>query len=569
MVWENTFVEEGNLSRHVSTLRKVLNDDLQGQRFIKTIPKIGYRFTGAVRERVERDEAVAIKNVARSSITITEETTESFWTTTRLALACVLVIAGTLTGIFVFGGNTAAEPRAAGPGTLAVIPFRNIRPDADSDFLGYALAQSITGRLGYVRDLIVRPTRAGEKLKDADASEIAIELKVRNILMGSFLREGDTLRINVELIDADENRIRWQNSFDLPYEKLATVQERVANDVVRGLSLNLSNSEKELVHRYVPHPTAYEYDLRGLTISRTSDYRAALGMYEKAIEIDPQFALAWTHVAEVCYFFANDKATGRQFKEKAENALNRALELEPHQIEARLERAFQMVDNEGRGEEAIPILRGIIDTNDNNASAHWFLSEAYRYGGMLDASIAEGERALQIDPDVMRDTTFNSLFYAGQYERFLNSMALKPDGPRTSFYRGLTYLYLNEREQAAKEFEQAYALDPTYPHAIIGYAIKAGLTGENGQGIKRLEQFERDNVLTDGEMLYKVAQAYALLGYKQEALRLLERAIQQNFICYPYFERDPLLENMRDEPHFAVLLKTAKAMHEEFSRKFL
>jgi tetratricopeptide (TPR) repeat protein len=154
-------------------------------------------------------------------------------------------------------------------------------------------------------------------------------------------------------------------------------------------------------------------------------------MYEKAIEIDPSFALAWTHVAEVCYFYGQDKVTGAQFREKGERALDRALTLEPDQIEARLARAFQMVDNEGRVEEAIPDLRSIIETNDNNAFAHWFLSQAYRYGGMLQESIAEGERALQIDPDVMRDTSFNSLLYAGQYDRFLSSMALKPEGART------------------------------------------------------------------------------------------------------------------------------------------
>ena len=566
-VWRDTFVEEGNLSRHVSTLRKLLNDDPKGQRFIKTVPKRGYRFTADVRESIVSNEEIALETIERSRLTVTEETTERSRPSVRslVALAVFLMLSGTLVA-FLWGIGS-APPRTDRIRTLAVIPFRNLRPDPESDFLSYALAQSITGRLGYVRKLIVRPTSAGEKFRTASSAETATGLNVQTLLMGSYVKEGDNLRITVELIDTVENRIIWQEAFDLPYDKLATVQERVASDVVRGLSLNLSKAEASHIKGYTPHPTAYEYDLRGLAISKTSDYRTALGMYEKAIDIDPNFALAWTHVAEVCYFYANDKESGSQFRDKANLALNRALELEPDQIEARLTSAFQMVDNEGRIEEAIPILRGIIETNENNAFAHWFLSQAYRYGGMLDESIAEAERALQIDPDVMRDTSFNTLLYAGQFERFLSSMALKPEGARTNFYRGLGYLYLGNRDQAARQFDSAYKLDSTYPHAIIGKAMSCSLNGQKSEGERLLREFERDHQLTDGEMLYKVAQGYAALDARSDALRLLKRAIDQNFICYPYFDNDPLLVNLREEPAFAEILAIASQRHSDFKRK--
>jgi tetratricopeptide (TPR) repeat protein len=168
----------------------------------------------------------------------------------------------------------------------------------------------------------------------------------------------------------------------------------------------------------------------------------------------------------------------------------------------------------------------------------------------------------------MRDTTFNSLFYAGQYDRFLSSMALKPEGARTNFYRGLGYFYLGDREQAAKEFERAYMLDSTYPHAIIGKAICAALTNQTSEGERLLREFERDNYLTDGEMLYKMAQGYAALGQKPEAIRLLTKAVEQNFFCYPYFAVDPLLDNLRNEPEFAQFLAAARQRHEDFKRTF-
>lgn len=572
-VWADTFVEEGNLNRHVSTLRKILGDDPKEQRFIKTIPKRGYRFTADVREIVENAESLSLETATRSKVVITEETTEGFWTTGRLAIAGIVLVALTAIGWLGIGRSftretTAAETSSAAR-TLAVIPFRNLKPDTETDFLSYALAQSITAKLGYVRSLIIRPTAAGEKYRDQpDTKAIAEDMNARSLLMGSYVMEGDRLRITVELIDAEHDQIAWQDVIDIDYGKLSAVQDRVANDVAAALRLNLSTDETRRMQRYIPRAAAYEYDLRGLALSKHSDYLSALKMYEKAVEADPNYALAWTHIAAVCYFYANDKLTGPAYRARAEKSIERALELEPDQIEARLEKAFQMIDNEGRGEEAIPVLRGIIQTNDNIANAHWFLSQAYRYGGALDESIAEGRRAIEIDPDVMSDTTFNSLFYAGLFEEFLSSMAHKPDGARNCFYRGLADLYLNDRDSAVQQFDRSYEIDRTYPHAIIGQAMKAALNGEFASGTRSLRQLERDRSLTDGEMLYKLAQAHALLGNKEDALRLLRRTVEQNFFCYPYFADDVLLDGVRGEPGFDEFLSSAKERHEKFRQTF-
>lgn len=570
-VWGDTFVEEGNLSRHVSTLRKILGDDLRGQRLIKTIPKQGYRFTADVREVVRTVDTMTREDISQTRVVVREEVTESI----RSSLLRPVVIFVSVSAMILLAAviwmtkKTDAGPSDSGTKTIAVIPLRNLRSDPETDFLGYALAQSITGRLGYVKQVAVRPTAAGEKHRDQfDTKIIGRDLNTPELVMGTYLKEGDNLRIAVELVDVENDRVVWQDLIDVEYAKLSTVQDRVANDVLHGLRLNLSESEATGLKRYVPDPAAYEYDLRGIAISRKSDYLSAMKMYEKALEADPNYALAWTHIAAVCYSLSNDKLTGPAYRAKADKAISRALELEPDQIEARLEKAFQMIDNEGRGEEAIPVLRGIIETNDNIANAHWFLSQAYRYGGALEQSIAEGERAVAIDPDVMWDTTFNSLLYAGRADEFLSSMAHKADGARTCFYRGLSYLYLNDRDRAVNEFDRSSEIDRTYPHAVIGQAIKAALTGQNAEGTKLLNQFEHDRSLTDGEMLYKLAQAHALLGNKEHALRLLQKTVEQNFFCYPYFERDVLLDGVRGAAGFDRFLSLARERHERFQQTF-
>ena len=115
-VWENTFVEEGNLNRHISTLRKILGDDPKEQRFIKTIPKRGYRFTADVREIVEQAEIVSLESASRSKILIHEETSEGFWTTPRLAIGAVCVVAVVLLGVWAIT-SAAGENRAFDPGS--------------------------------------------------------------------------------------------------------------------------------------------------------------------------------------------------------------------------------------------------------------------------------------------------------------------------------------------------------------------------------------------------------------------------------------------------------------------
>lgn len=242
----------------------------------------------------------------------------------------------------------------------------------------------------------------------------------------------------------------------------------------------------------------------------------------------------------------------------------------PHNedVRERVRTAFTMIDDEGRGEEAIPILRDVLKSDPNNALAHWSLSEAYRYGGMLDESIAEGELAIRLDPKVTEETTLNTYFYAGQYEKFLASTQGQPDFPRTKFYRGLVYLYLKDKAHAIAEFDRASQLAPTLFHARLGQAFKSAIDGDHAGGIKVLQQLEREDVPHDGELFYKVAQGYALLEDKRSALRVLRLSIERNFFCLPYMIQDPFLEGIRRESEYIQLMEYAGRRHEEFKRKF-
>jgi tetratricopeptide (TPR) repeat protein len=199
--------------------------------------------------------------------------------------------------------------------------------------------------------------------------------------------------------------------------------------------------------------------------------------------------------------------------------------------------------------------------------AHWWLAEAYLYGGMLQESIAEGEKGLELDPLVNSGSTFNTYLHAGDYKKFLSTLATE-DSARTSFYRGLCFYYMHDTGRAATEFERAYTQDPTLLHAKYGKAFLYAIQRQPEEGRRYLEELERTNPTADGEMLYKMVQAYAVLGDSTSAIRLLRMAIDHNFSCPACFSRDPLTVSLHGQMQYAELIDLARDRHQKFKREY-
>jgi len=195
------------------------------------------------------------------------------------------------------------------------------------------------------------------------------------------------------------------------------------------------------------------------------------------------------------------------------------------------------------------------------------LSEAYRYGGALEQSIAEGELALRLNPKVAQNLLFNTYLYSGDYKKFLGSLPADESNARTDFYRGLAYYSLGDMQRAVGEFDRAYGLNPSLVHALLGRALSDAVARRRPEGIELMGRVEKPGS-EDGEMVYKMAQAYAQLGDTKSSLRLLDRSIELNFHPYSYFLRDSLLEPIRAEPRYRIVMQHAREQQEAFLRKF-
>ena len=460
------------------------------------------------------------------------------------------------------------------PRRLAVLPFQNLQENPHTDFLGFSLADAIITKLGYVSELSVRPSYSVQKYKSKtiDIPKAAAELNVDTLLTGTFLQEGEDLRIACQLIDVKTENLLWKGAFDLKYDKLLAVQEQVAQQIIRGLELTLSASEAgRLKADETVTPLAYEYFLRGVDLYSKGDFPMAIKMLEKSTEITPHFALAWANLGRSYTANASFQFGGAEHYRKAEAAFAKALSLQPDEIDARIYMANMFTDT-GRVEEAVPLLRDALKTNPNHAEIHWELSYAYRFAGMLSESVSACERARQLDPGVkLNSSTPNGYLYLGQYDRFLQSLPATDDVALIVFYRGLGEYYKKNMEQAESHFEHAFELDRSLLQTEIGRAISLRIRHRDAEAIGILHELETriiERGVFDPEAIYKIAQAYATVGDKTSALRVLRHSIGNGFFPYPYFATDPLLDSLRNEVEFTRLMGKARDRHERFKARF-
>jgi DNA-binding winged helix-turn-helix (wHTH) protein/TolB-like protein len=590
-VWPDSFVEEANLTVNISALRKQLGETPNGQQYIDTVPRKGYRFAVPV-SQVEVDETVTARPgvqaektvpeilVAEEAPSISTEVPSGKTSATRGRRRLVAIIIGLIAVTLCLWGYKAYQTRSIVRQSpplsrrLAVLPFQNLQQDPNTDFLGFSLADAIITKLGYVSELNVRPSYSVQRYKNQpiDIPKVAADLNINTLLVGTFLREGDNLRIACQLIDTKTENLLWKGAYDLKYDKLLTVQDQVAQQIIRGLELTLSASEAgRLKTDETVSPLAYEYYLRGVDLYAKGDSPLAVKMLEKSTDLAPHFALSWANLGKAYTANASFQFGGAEHYRRAEAAFQKALSLQPDEIITRIYMANMYTDT-GRVEKAVPLLREALKTNPNQAEIHWELGYAYRFAGMLHEAVAECELARQLDPGVKLNTsTANAYLYLGQYDKFLQTLPKTDDTALIVFYRGFGEYYKKDWEQAEMNFDHAVELDHSLLQAEIGKAFSLGIQHQDDKAAAILHEMENkinERGVADPEATYKISQAYVSIGDKASALRVLRRSIENGFFPYPYFAADPLIDFLRNEGEFSKLMDVARKRHEAFKREF-
>jgi TolB-like protein/lipoprotein NlpI len=490
------------------------------------------------------------------------------------------VVVGGFAGSRAWLGSTHREPSAdarttpVSPQALAVLPFIDLKPASDTSYLSFSLADALITHLSRLGALDVRAAAAIYKYRGATTTpkQVAEELRVGRVITGTYVGEGDSLRVTTEMVDAVNDVLLYKEAFEVSHQRLAAVADQVARHVVEALHMSVSPRENAAWQADVSRdPVAYELFLRGRDDYEATRRDSGVAFFERAVAIEPTFARAWAYLGSAHAVNASLRFGGRADYDRAQRALETALRLDPSDIVPRLAMANVLIES-NRVEDAVPLLRGVVKDAPRSADVLWELAYAYRFAGLLDESLSAGERAAAMEPFALGGANIPlAQLYRGEYQRFLDGFRLDSQSAYQQFYTGLAHYYLKRFPEAALAFDHAYSLDQTMLHTRVGKALSVMISGDRNAAahslqLTELESTERE--VSDAEALFRIAEAYAVLGDTGGAVRVLGRSIEGGFFCYPYFARDPLLESIRSAPEFQSLLERARERHEAFRRRF-
>jgi serine/threonine protein kinase/Flp pilus assembly protein TadD len=465
---------------------------------------------------------------------LAKEPGERFSTTAAFARALVASHLSTPDGSPLHAGGSAKS--------IAVLPFTNMSADPEGDFFADGIADEIITALSKVKALRVvsRTSSFTFKGKNDDVREIGRKLQVSTILEGSIRKAGKRLRLNAQLVSTTDSSQLWAERYDRELEDVFAIQDEIASSIVAALRLVLTEDEKKAIEQ-VPTTNidAYEYYLRGRQFfhqHRRRSHEFARQLYERAIELDPGYALAHCGVADCCSFLYQYFDASEENLKKAESASRRALDLAPQLAEAHASRGLavsltgQFVEAEREFEEAMRL-------NPKSFEAAYFYARACAAQGKSADAANWYERATAVRPDDFAALLLLASMYGDlgkteeriravrrSYDAARKHLELNPDNPRALYFGAAALIELGERDKA---------LDWT----------------------RRAEQMDPD----DPSVLYNVACDYSMLGMKDEGIRALTRAIDNGFGHWKWIEHDSTLDNLRSEPAFSALLARKSA----------
>jgi adenylate cyclase len=489
-VWKETAVTDDALTSCIQELRKALADDAKQPRFIETRHRLGYLFAA----RLSPTMPAAAATTSPSS--------------------------------------TTDYP------AIAVLPFADMSPARDQDYLCEGLAEELINALTQVDGLRVVSRTASFQYRKAtgEIREIGRQLGAGNLLEGSVQKSGDRLRITVQLVEVESGYHRWSQRFDRKLEDVFKIQDEIAETVVASLRGSVLNQqEKRVLVRPHTGAEAYEYYLRGrqyLPRMTESELKKSGEMFERAIELDgrysPAFAgLAMVHATLYEWFGAKDEDLSA-----AERASQQALALTPDLPEAHVARGFTFTQSQ-RNSEAAQEFEEAIRLSPNLFDAYYYFARTSFASGEVERSAKLFRTAAET-----RLEDFQSPILLSQSLRML--------GRAQDSTRAL--------REGIRRVEQILMLNPYDARAL---ALGAHALFHDGQLARAMEWTQRALELNpeDPSAVVNGACTFAKLGRKEEALELLERLKSGK---RGWIEHDPDYEILRDDPRFQRLLERLK-----------
>jgi len=463
------------------------------------------------------------------------------------------------------GSASTPRTRLAKRTRLVVLPFRMLRPDPETEFLAFSLADAVSTTLSSLDSLIVRSTLAASRFAtaDLDLRALAAETNVDAALVGTLLRAGSQLRVSAQLLGVPEGTIIWSDRIDVAIDDLIRIQDELSGHIVDSLAVPLASRDQQLLHRDVPASAkAFELYLRANSLFYSPDqWTVARDLYVECVTEDPGYAPAWARLGR-CYrltakFRSSTVDEMRDSLKRADVAFGNAFEINPdlplaHHLYTPLETDL------GRPEEAM--LRLVRRARQRRADPELYagLVHACRYCGLLEASLAADAQARRLDPQIATSVA-QSYWMLGEFEKAI-------EGFGHGFFDGLPYVSLGRHDQALAAATRASAVVHDATTLEYQRILPLLLRGKHQECLDLLDTLAPRN--PDPESIFHIARTYARLGATDAGATQFARAVDSGFLCVTTFERDEWLDPLRDHPDFVSALARARLRHAAAVSKF-
>ena len=549
-VWPDTIVEENNLTQNISGLRRALGEKHKENRFIATVPGRGYKFVAHVDH-----EIVQAANGAVLPIVDSAESSELIRRSKIIVPIAILVVVAASVGLLLWKGwptDTSTDVRS-----MAVLPFKPITNENHDESLEFGMADALIAKLGSDEKVVVRPLSSVRRFAsiDQDPVEAGRALRVDAVIDGNIQIVNDRMRVSVRLIRVSDSRQLWSGQFDENLTDIFRVQDSISQRVASTLNIKTRPPAERIPTESIE---AYQLYMRGnLHSSRLigSEVEKGIAYYERALELDPNFALVYASLAESyrALVLSNDYPA-QEYMSKSNSAAVKAVGLDNSHPLTWTAMASSQFWYEWDWAAAETSYRRALELDPFDTRTHLFYAHLLSNLGRADEALEEVVKARQREPanPMVNAIEGQVLFYAGRYgesEAVLKqAVDMEPNFWLGHLFLSKTLLKSGKFEEAIESADRAAQLSGGNSEALATSAL-AWVSLGNADRARDIHTQLLDRVKSHHVRSYALAQTYLSVNDRNGALAQLEKA---------YREKDPLMVFLKVEPKWDELRADAR-----------